>query len=39
MGRLICIVAYVKIKTTAEMEGYTKLRRLSSEDKSKLDFT
>ena len=28
VGRLICIVAYVKIKTTAEMEGYTKLRRL-----------
>ena len=33
VGRLICIVAYVKMKTTAEMEEFTKLRRLYSEDK------
>jgi len=32
VGRLICIVAYVKIKTTAE-EGFTKLRRLYSDNK------
>ena len=32
VGRLICIAAYVKIKTTAEKERFTKLRRLYRED-------